>query len=106
MGSRTDQFSTAVGQITAGDSEAVCEVCGSTQDVAQVIGTVEGPDPEMGGLATITFICSRCAAYIIQVTTGFRAVKTLDSWYYIRGKHKRYRAGTGAHSSFTGEPIE
>ena len=64
-----------------------CEVCGRETDIVQFICMMEGPDPEMGGLANIVYICTYCCARGIQAVTGFKAVKVLKGWYTVRGAY-------------------
>lgn len=87
------EYTAMTERITAGDEQDRCDVCGSHRDVAQVICVMESPTGEADGLANMVFICSTCAAYIIQITTGFKAVKSLASWYQVRRYHATHRGG-------------
>lgn len=91
MGHDNDGQHTTIEGITAALPPDHCDVCGRTKDVAQVIGTIEGPDPDAGGVSTLQFICSYCAARIIQATTGFKAVKQLYTWYRVRELHPKVK---------------
>lgn len=87
----------ALDSITKAAGGSKCDVCGRTVDVAQIIGTLEGPDPEMGGLASVSYICTFCLARGIQAVTGFRAVRTLKSWYLVRNAHRDIKPGNVHH---------
>ncbi len=78
---------TVVEGITHAGDPAKCDVCGREVDIAQVIGLIEGPDPEMGGLANVVYLCTFCCARAIEAVTGFRAVRVLKSWYQVREAH-------------------
>lgn len=91
MGNDNDGQHTTLEGITHALDGDRCDVCGRTKDVAQVIGAMESADPEMGGVATLQFICSYCAARIIQATTGFKAVKQLYTWYRVRELHPKVK---------------
>lgn len=105
MGISGIQHTQVAERVSKAEAPDHCDLCGSTRDVAQCIGTMEGPDPEIGGLASLFFICSRCAAYAIQVTTGFRAVKTLASWYQVRERYAKYKGDVTLVNPDTGEAI-
>lgn len=92
-------------RITHAVEDDRCDVCGSHRDVAQVICVMESPTGEAGGLANLVLICASCASYIIQVTTGFRAVKTLESWRYVRETHARYKGDRTLVDPEKGEPV-
>lgn len=79
----------AVERITDTGGDTPCDVCGSDREVAQVICVLESPTGDADGLANVVNICSRCGAYIIQVTTGFRACRQLANWYRIRELHPK-----------------
>lgn len=81
-----NQSSTVEGVSAAGSADK-CDVCGRQRDVAQIVCTMEGPDPEIGGLANLVYICTFCCARAIQAVTGFRAVRQLKSWYLVRDRH-------------------
>lgn len=89
MGHDNDGQHTTIDGITQSVGGDRCDVCGREKDVAQVIAVLEGPDPDMGGLANMVFVCSYCAARIIQATTGFKAVKQLRTWYQVRALHPK-----------------
>lgn len=89
MGKPNDGYHATIEGIQQASPEDKCDVCGRERDVAQIICTMEGPDPEMGGLANMVFICSYCCARAIQAATGFKMVKQLNNWYRIRDAYPK-----------------
>ncbi len=79
--------------IQRGDADDRCDICGTGVDVAQVICVMESPTGDADGLANLVYICARCAAVIIEVATGFKAPKSLESWYTVRRYHATHKGG-------------
>jgi hypothetical protein len=79
------------GSISACLEGCRCDCCGRTEEVATIISVWEEEGPNPSGASMSVNLCTRCAAYLIERVTGFRAVKQLASWYQARDNARNIR---------------
>jgi hypothetical protein len=68
-----------------------CDYCNTTDDVAVIYAVPGKLDPRSDAPEWHGFICSRCAAQAIQVTTGFKVERMLEVMYRQRANARNIR---------------